>query len=374
MSIQGFFEESTEQSRIKAAIVAKYFWAWAKIVLRKQPGRIAYVDLFSAPGRYKDSTNSTSLLVLERAVADPDMRERLVTIFNDSHQENVASLRAEIRRIPGIDLLKNCSTVEMGTVGENTVQELAKIHLVPTFLFADPWGYKGLSLELFGTFLKHWGCDCVFFFNYNRINPGLANEVVKEHMDALFGEVQAEWLRGTLAGLPPREREAAMVEALCEALGGLGAKYVLPFCFKNDSGARTSHHLVFATKHPLGYGIMKDIMANASSEQQQGVASFGYCPASAIHPLLFELNRPLDDLEEMLLREFGGRTLTKQEIYDQHNIGRPYTMKNYRSVLLRMEERGVIRTEPPPPKRRKNTLPDHVRITFPHNPPSKEIE
>lgn len=124
---------------------------------------------------------------------------------------------------------------------------------------------------------------------------------------------------------------------------------------------------MFATKHPLGYGIMKDIMANASSEQQQGVASFGYCPASAIHPLLFELNRPLDDLAEMLLREFAGHTLTRQEIYERHNVGRPYTMKNYRSILLRMEEQGMISTEPPMLKRRKNTFPDHVQITFPNS-------
>ena len=40
-----FFEESREQSQVKASIVAKYFWAWAKVVLptaKKTGGRIAY--------------------------------------------------------------------------------------------------------------------------------------------------------------------------------------------------------------------------------------------------------------------------------------------------------------------------------------------
>jgi three-Cys-motif partner protein len=78
------------------------------------------------------------------------------------------------------------------------------------------------------------GCDCVFFFNYNRINPGLGNEVVREHMDALFGAERAQRLRERLAGLPPWEREPAIVEAMCEGVGELGAKYVLPFCFKDD--------------------------------------------------------------------------------------------------------------------------------------------
>ena len=302
MNIDSFFEESTEQSRIKAAIVRDYFWAWAKIILKKQQGRIAYIDLFAGPGKYKDGTKSTPLLVLERAIADPDMRERLVTTFNDADQENVRSLRAEVAALPGIEKLRYQPDIDIGEVGEETVQAFRKIDLVPTFLFADPWGYKGLSLGLIDSFLKNWGCDCVFFFNYNRINPGLANEAVKEHMDALFGVERARRLREALAGIPSSEREPAIIEALCEAVGESGAKYVLPFCFKDDRGVRTSHHLVFATKNPVGYGIMKDIMAKHSSEQHQGVASFGYCPASTIHPMLFELNRPLDDLEEMFFK------------------------------------------------------------------------
>jgi len=365
MNTDDFFEESTEQSRIKAAIVRDYFGAWAQIILKKQPGLIAYADLFAGPGRYKDGTKSTPLLVLERAIADPEMRERLVTIFNDADPENVRLLRAEIVALPEIEKLKHQPTVDVGEVGDETVQAFQKIDLVPTFLFADPWGYKGLSLSLIGSILRNWGCDCVFFFNYNRINPGLGNEAVKEHMDALFGLDRAKRLREELAGLPSWEREPAIIEALCEALGELGARYVLPFCFKDDRGARTSHHLVFVSKNPVGYGIMKDIMAKASSEQHQGVASFGYCPASTIHPRLFELNRPLDDLEEMLLRDFAGQTLTTQRIYDLHNVGRPYTMKNYKAVLLKMEEGGLIQAEPPAVKRRKGTFADHVRVSIP---------
>jgi hypothetical protein len=184
-------------------------------------------------------------------------------------------------------------------------------------------------------------------------------------MNVLFGKERANKLRDKLATLPPHEREASIVEALSEALSALGANYVLPFCFKDESGARTSHHLVFATKHPLGYRIMKEIMAKHSSEEHQGVASFGYCPASTIHPLLFELNRPLDDLEGMLLSEFAGQTATTMEIYDRHNVGRPYTMKNYKAVLTSMENRGLIKADPPSAKRRKATFADKVQVTFP---------
>jgi hypothetical protein len=136
----------------------------------------------------------------------------------------------------------------------------------------------------------------------------------------------------------------------------------LPFTFKNDAGTRTSHHLIFVSKHPLGYGIMKDIMARESSLHEQGVPSFQYSPADRRFPLLFELNRPLDDLENMLALEFAGRTLTVEEVYEWHNVGRRFIKKNYKDVLRQMEAEGAIRCEPA--KRRKNTLRDNVRVTF----------
>ena len=52
---------------------------------------------------------------------------------------------------------------------------------------------------------------------------------------------------------------------------------------------------------------MKKIMAKESSKIEQGVASFEYNPADERYPTLFELNRPLEQLENMLLREYAGR-------------------------------------------------------------------
>jgi len=104
-------------------------------------------------------------------------------------------------------------------------------------------------------------------------------------------------------------------------------------------------------------------MAKYSSEENQGVPSFEYSTTSASNPLLFELCRPLADLEGMLLREFSGRSVTMKELFDQHNIGRPYIRRNYTEILLAMEEREIVKTDPQ--KRRKGTLADHVKISFP---------
>ncbi|NLX23808.1 MAG: three-Cys-motif partner protein TcmP [Phycisphaerae bacterium] len=359
-----FFEESREQSQIKAKIVADYFFAWATVITRVQRSdRIAYIDLFAGPGRYKDGTMSTPLLILQRAIQNPVMSQRLVTLFNDRDAAAIRALEAAIDGLPNVKTLKHEPMVMNEEVGDKIVKRFEKMQLVPTLFFVDPWGYKGLSLRLVNAVVKDWACECVFFFNYNRINMGLGNAAVREHMDALFG-IQADALREQLDPMDPAERELLIVERLSKALNPDGKRSVLPFRFRRPN-ERTSHHLIFVTKHFLGYDIMKKIMAKESSKAEQGVASFEYNPADARFPTLFELNRPLDDLEGMLLQEYSGRTISFRDLYQAHSVGRPYVDSNYKVVLKRMEEQGMLTAAKPEGKtRRKGTFPDDVRITF----------
>ncbi|MFZ3363865.1 MAG: three-Cys-motif partner protein TcmP, partial [Candidatus Acidiferrales bacterium] len=207
------------------------------------------------------------------------------------------------------------------------------------------------------------------FFNFNRINMGLNNPVVREHMDVLFGEERADRIREQQAGLGPKDREALIIEELSEALREMGATYVLPFCFKNEQGTRTTHHLIFATKNFKGYEIMKEIMAHESSEQEQGVPSFKYSPASRNFRLLFALSRPLDDLEETLLSDFAGQKLSMVSVYMKHSVGRPYIKTNYKKALTNLEAVGKIEATPPAERRPKRqvqvTFADSVIVTFP---------
>lgn len=372
MADNQFFDESSEQSQIKARIVQKYFWAWAKVIIptvKRFDNRILYIDLFAGPGRYKDGTLSTPLLVLQKAIEDPDMRNMLVTLFNDGDATNVGALKSAIDALQGIEKLKHAPQVSNEIVGERITKMFERLRLIPTFFFVDPWGYKGLSLRLINSVLQNWGCDCIFFFNYNRVSMGLNNDIVRQHMNALFGEQRADNLRSKASGLNPAERENLIVEELSRALQEMGAAYVLPFTFKNKEGTRTSHHLIFATKHFKGYEIMKGIMAKESSEHHQGVASFQYSPASENFPILFGLLRPVDELEEILLNTFAGETLTMRQVYERHCVGTPFIDSNYKQALAALEAAGKIKAEPTADERPKRkgvvTFANHVRVTFP---------
>jgi three-Cys-motif partner protein len=121
------------------------------------------MDLFSGPGRYADGTPSTPVIVLQKAIKEPDLCKMLVTVFNEKNPENTRSLEATISAIPGIEKLKYKPQIRNAVVGHELAESLRQMNLIPTFLFVDPWGYKGLSLELINSVLPNWGCDCVFF-------------------------------------------------------------------------------------------------------------------------------------------------------------------------------------------------------------------
>jgi hypothetical protein len=259
-----------------------------------------------------------------------------------------------------------------GEVDQELADHLLSVSLVPSLFFIDPWGYRGLSRQLIDAAVKDWGCDCIFFFNYRRINAGLSNKFFQQRMAAIFGDDLATSLGARLAGLSPDDRELTIVEQFSQILAsGAGGerRYVLPFRFRTESGARTSHHLIFVSKHFLGYDIMKEIMAGESSTEHQGIPSFEYSPADARYPTLFSLNQPFDSLHEQLIARFAGRCLPVVKIYEEHSPGTPYIRANYKQALVRLEADDRVTMNPPvdrrPMRKGLRTCSDKVLVRFP---------
>ncbi|MFN3628078.1 MAG: three-Cys-motif partner protein TcmP [Parvibaculum sp.] len=367
-AVAKFFEERQDQSEVKARIVSKYFAAWANVILPsviKHNSRLAYVDLYAGPGRYKDGAASTPIMVLEKAISDAKLSKYLMALFNDVDSQNTSTLQSEIDKLPGIERLTYKPTVSCNAVNEDAERYFSETRLVPSFTFIDPWGYKGLSLKIVNGVIKDWGCDCVFFFNYNRINAGISNDAVEAHMAALFGSERAHKLRERVAGASPTMRESMILEEMTQAIKEMGGTYVLPFRFKSTSG-RPTHHLIFVSKNFRGYSIMKEIMTKESSTEDQGVPSFTYSPADASMPLLFSLQQPLSALRASLLETFAGQELTTEKIYEQHSVDRPFIMKNYKEVLRKMEEGGILQVRSlKTGKRPTGSFADHLLVRFP---------
>src|SRR5262249_32983433 len=155
-------------------------------------------------GRYEDGSKSTPIIILERAVSDPDLSKLLHTFFND--HDHAERLRQNIRAIPGIDKLTHPPQVYDLEV-DNSLATIFSKPLPPSFSFVDPFGYKGVTLNLLHGMLKDWGCDLILFFNYGRINPAIDNEMFEKHVVALFGEQRLATLRERTQGKKSSDRE-----------------------------------------------------------------------------------------------------------------------------------------------------------------------
>lgn len=376
-----FFKEQKEQSKIKTNILVKYFSAWAQIMKFNSTKPLAYIDLFSGPGYYRDGSQSTPIEILSLIINKTNaknefvFRDRVTTIFNDVNRDFTESLKRSIGSIENINTLRYYPQVHNEGIGINVIDKLRFLESSPKLFFIDPWGYKGLSLQLIGSTIKDWGCDCIFFFNYNRINMGLNNPSVKEHINALFGVTRANALRERISGFSPKNKELSIVEEICNALQDVGGEYILPFRFKDENQDRTSHYLIFVSKKFKGFEIMRDIMAQQSSSNDEGVPSFEYSPASEIQPYLFSFTQPLQALKDMLVTEFNQQTLTRDEIYQCHSPNRPYVKKNYTQAILELESEGRCTITVSPGKRRQQgRLPKDAQITFKESEPSSQYQ
>lgn len=315
---------------------------------------------------------------MEKAINNPNKRKMLVSIFNDGNSEYIEELKSNIEQLKGYKSLHHKPVFKTILMDEDSkiIDELklAETELIPTLFFIDPFGYKGLSLTLIHSVLKDWGSDGIFFFNYQRINSAISNKYMASHMNILFGESRYKKLKLKVQDLAPRQRERIILEYLIDAIKEIGGNYVLDFRFPHYGEERTSHYLIFVSKHIKGYKVMKDILAKNSNSYNQGVASFEFNPEIKTEPELpfTDTNGPLDKLKIMLLSHFNGRNLLVSEVYEEHDIGeastRHYTLSNYKDALIDLERKGKIVVDKSASERQvrngKLTLGDGRRVKF----------
>jgi hypothetical protein len=110
--------------------------------------------------------------------------------------------------------------------------------------------------------------------NLSGPSPTPAQQIAAESsegiLDAAFGD--ADWR--TLLALPANQRLTAAVDLYCEVLRGLGAKRVLPMPIL-DRKVNLKYHLIYATKSPTGFKVMKEEITRALNKglvgSEQGV-------------------------------------------------------------------------------------------------------
>ncbi len=344
---QKFFDEPLKQSQVKTQIVAKYFHVWANIIAGSAT-KIGYIDLFAGRGYYEDGTESTPILILKKTIENPKISQKLIGEFNDKEVKFIDLLEKRVQQLKKINVLAYPPKFTSIAVSKEIVSQYESRSLPPTFFFLDPWGYKGVSLDLIKVAIKGRASECALFFNYKRINMDLQKASVDKNINDLFGKNRADRLRARTSCMQPYQREETIIQEFCEAINELGGKYTLPFCFRDRKQDRTSHYLIHATKHPLGFRLMKEIMDGYSIKDADGVPTFTF---DQKNQLTLNFNQPLRQLAKQLTQEFKGQTLTASNLYEKHQKTARFTKKNYKDALIMLEKEGKIKVDEPPETR-----------------------
>jgi three-Cys-motif partner protein len=358
-----FFEKQKSNSQIKSEIVSKYFWMWAQVMKKRtKTGRLAYIDLYSGQGVYEDGSKSTPILILEKSLLEPLIKNQLVSYFNDADPECIEKLKSAVKQIENINELKYKPVFSNFNVDNEIEKKFREYKFDPTLFFVDPFGYKGLSLGLIKSVLKDWGCDCFFFFNYVRVNAAINNDKLLCHTDGIFGKGKTLELRTSLSNLCAKERELKLIIALKEALYNIGGKYCCGIRFQKEDEDRTGHYLVSVSKNVLAYNFAKNLMQKYGTDVIKELGWFEYNSKPQMRELWY--TEPIKELEEALQKNFKGQTRTVDHLFKCHNINKPYVESDYKQALKNLEKTKKITTEPSQDKRRKNTMGNEVKITF----------
>lgn len=366
---EGFFDNAPrDSSRVKRQIVIEYFDYYMRVMARN--GKTAgYVDLFAGPGIYGGGEESIPIIICKQVVSDPRLRASVKLWFNEGDPGNFEELKANIAAVDGIATLANMPRITSHVISESFGSRLRAMR-TPSFIFADPCGYKGLSLRLIASALKPFGNDCVFFLNYNRINMKINYAVMNESINGFFEAARADQVREEIRSIQsPQAREDVILAAVTKALKEDADAHSLTFGFRTREGGGTSHHLIYATKNAKAQNQMKRIYTKASSDQADGVGSLDYDPRDA-EPRTISLFSPMEEVRQRLMQVFAGRTLTFDEII-QAEADTRFTDTAYRNALLELETEARVTVNPPADQRRlqpggeRRSLSGTTSITFP---------
>lgn len=367
-----FFADQSEQSAVKAHIVSSYFSAWSRVI-QKWNTPMAYIDLFCGPGKYENDKPSAPLLIVQNTLANPALLHKMSFVFNDKDSNNTAMLQQSISQLDENAKLKGRLQFYNETVEQDFYSRLNIPANMPVLSFVDPFGYKGLTMNLINRLINNSGSDCIFFFNYNRINMALSsNTKFDEHLKSLFGDNRTAELKKQLAHQPPERREPIVLNALIDALRENKSNYVLPFKFYSTEMVRTSHFIIFVTKHPLACKIMKQIMYSNSAKDSDGVATFSFEDSrnfGAGFEQLTIFDRPIQSLRDDILRKYIGRTVSVGSICNDVDcdFSSHFVSKNVKDVLKELELEGKISVTTGRKQKYRNgklNMPDGAVIQF----------
>lgn len=344
------FEDYREQTYVKHSILAAYLPAYFHI-LKQWNKNLVFIDGFAGPGSYTQTTTGNTfdgspLLALQLIASNEDFSKQVSTIFIEADEVLFKRLKDRVDKFLRDHINIRKPILRSGRFSEELTEILGRVggKLAPTFLFVDPCGVSGTSLETIRAVMENEKCEAFIFFNIDGVRrisglPDLSPVLV----ELMGSEDRAKALYDRLkTTVNPLLREEVILSEYCRALAQIArAKYIIPFRVEHEEQKKTSHYLIHGTKHPLGFRIMKDVMwARGHSEDQPGALELRQKGRTNFLPMFDKHS----DIKDEILEALKSKPVRVSVFYEEWTM-RPSDMKceaAYRQALLELENDGKI--------------------------------
>ncbi len=352
----------------KHAILREYLKAWF-IILGATQGRVLYVDGFAGPGEYKGGQPGSPIIAL-RAAAIHHRRFKGEAVFHfiESDPDRVAHLSEKLQgfgRLSKFVISTECDEFESVLTRVLNELETEETQIAPTFAFIDPFGHKGLPMELIHRLLAHEKTEAFINFNLNIVNRFVEhpNPEIQQQIVDLFGTEEV------LNVIKNSSDRYASLRSLYQAKLGQAAKYVRFFSMYNSENMPI-YDLFFAGNHPLGHYRMKEAMWRVDPEHGLRFSD----ATDSDQALLFDVD-PSPDLLRQIVHRYGNREPVEMcEIIAWTRDETAYLEPHMRAALKQGEGNqfcvGKLKSDGS--KRRKNSFTPETVLDFTWQPPPKQ--
>lgn len=279
-----FFDKSKRgRGEVKHAILKYYLGAYfGRLGQTAYFDRLVYVDGFAGPGRYvkEDGTEEDgSPIVAIKTVINhmhyDNFNKPIHMYFFDVKEEYTEQLReyiVEIMMANGIDDCKLIYNIESGRFDElmGGILEEYRETRCPMLVFADPFGIKGVSMDLMRRVVRRPLTELFFNVMFSTVNRWVNCPNYNKLLNTFLGEENCKWKTTVLKG---ENKAESFIKYYVQKLTQ-SQRYLFHHKFgMKDQNNRNIYQLVFFTGYFKALIDMKTAMINNSQETERYVYS-----------------------------------------------------------------------------------------------------
>lgn len=353
--------EMESHTHAKHVILKKYLEAWIPIITTGNE-RVLFVDGFAGPGVYEGGEIGSPIIAIDALLNHSyakNIKSAIHYYFIEEKRDRCDTLKSQLnRRFPNLP-----ENIKYDVVNKEYAEAFTNIldiienengYICPTFLFIDPFGIKGLPIEILTRLMSHRRTEILINIMNGFLNRFLEHDNYERHCDALFGT--REWRKGQ--NLPHSDKEIFLRELYEKQLRSkVGAKYISLFTMKNDRNM-TIYDLYFATNSKRGIDKMKEAMWKVDT-------SGGYVFSDSTDPAqvtLFSEETNWDQLISYLCDRFSGQEV-KWPVVEEAIRCSPFLIKKI-PIKEAAKNTGSRLHISNPRAKQSNTLNDTALIRF----------